>query len=383
MTFAALIRAVSLPTSNGPAPMTSLPLVRIVWLAIALGCASPNLHANSSDGLPRGERLSNTNTLGPVTVTVSLVPARPKIGDEVVLTLEVGAEDDVEVLMPEFGESLQGYSVTQFVPQREIRADGSSLERQTYTLQPDRSGPQAIPPILVEFVDHRPGQSATPDDFDAYEISTDRIDFEVQSVVPRGAALELRPPSDKLALAPDRTSRTWLLAGLAILGVLAAIIGVLAWRQRRHQVRRANAYEIARSRLDRLLSGQQAQESALSIELFFVEISAIIRQYLEHRFDLSAPDLTTDEFLQVAARESDLSNEHQSLLSEFLKQADVVKFAGVRATAEDMRHSTDLAMRFLEDTRAAAPDIEVEGDDAGGKPGSAVSPTSREAAGHA
>ena len=81
---------------------------------------------------------------------------------------------------------------------------------------------------------------------------------------------------------------------------------------------------------------------------------------MEDRFELRAPELTTDEFLQLAARESQLSRDHQALLSEFLQQADVVKFSGRPATADQATHSSRLALRFLEETRENAPDVEVE-----------------------
>ena len=57
-----------------------------------------------------------------------------------------------------------------------------------------------------------------------------------------------------------------------------------------------------------------------------------MRRYLEDRFELRAPELTTEEFLDVAGSANRLSHDHQSLLRDFLRQADLVKFAGVRAS---------------------------------------------------
>ena len=62
---------------------------------------------------------------------------------------------------------------------------------------------------------------------------------------------------------------------------------------------------------------------------------SIIRRYLEDRFELRAPELTTEEFLTVAGTPVLLSHEHQKLLRDFLRQADLVKFAGVQATKQD------------------------------------------------
>ena len=88
---------------------------------------------------------------------------------------------DVEVLMPEFGEALSRYTILNFVPQQRIDDQGKTVLTQRYTLQPYLSGAQFIPPILIEFVDHRPGQKPAPDDFDAYETphGSDRLRGQV------------------------------------------------------------------------------------------------------------------------------------------------------------------------------------------------------------
>ena len=68
----------------------------------------------------------------------------------------------------------------------------------------------------------------------------------------------------------------------------------------------------------------------------------------------------------------DLSRDHQRRLQEFLKQADLVKFAGVKPGEEDIRRSIDTAGRFLDETRQDAPLIEVPADETA--PHTAVSP---------
>ncbi len=182
----------------------------------------------------------------------------------------------------------------------------------------------------------------------------------------------------ELELTRDSSSSRW---GIAILGSTLTLVGIVLagiyYRSLRKQARKANAYELARSRIDRLLQDQKSAAPTHTVEGFFVEISGAIRQYLEHRFDLRAPDLTTDEFLQLASAESLLSRDHQILLRDFLQQADVVKFAGVSASPDDVLHSSQLAIKFLEETRENAPDVEIEGD----SPNSAKMPTASESEG--
>ena len=131
--------------------------------------------------------------------------------------------------------------------------------------------------------------------------------------------------------------------------------GYLVWRRR---ARRRSAYEIARARLNRLLA--RPRPTAEQVDAFYVELSGIVRRYLEDRFELRAPELTTEEFLASVGESPDLSREHQTLLREFLRQADLVKFAGVQPSNEDIERSIEAARRFLEETRENAPMIEEE-----------------------
>jgi hypothetical protein len=83
-----------------------------------------------------------------------------------------------------------------------------------------------------------------------------------------------------------------------------------------------------------------------------------VRRYLEDRFDLRAPELTTEEFLESVQRAPHLGQDHQVLLREFLRQADLVKFAGLKPAADDVERSVAAARRFLDETRENAPLIE-------------------------
>ncbi len=56
-------------------------------------------------------------------------------------------------------------------------------------------------------------------------------------------------------------------------------------RRHRQRIVQRTAYEIARRKLDQLMAAGMPQDAA-AIERFFVDISAIVRRYLEDRFEL-------------------------------------------------------------------------------------------------
>ena len=305
-----------------------------------------------------GEEIrSQTFESGPVKATLTLEPAQPVIGDAVSLTIHVQAEKDVEVLLPEFGEALDRFTIIDFVPRETVDGQGRTVAEQRYRLQPPGSGRQAIPPILIEYVDRRAGQRPAPEGLDAYELMTERLEFDVQSVVPSDADADLKPPLGELPpLAPPLAPRwPWLWGLLAVTGVATPLL-VRAWLARQRRARRQSAYQIARRRLDRLLA--RPRPTSEQVDAFYVELSGIVRRYLEDRFELRAPELTTEEFLAAVGSSPDLSREHQGLLREFLRQADLVKFAGARPDGNDIDRSIDVAGQFLDETRENSPLVE-------------------------
>jgi hypothetical protein len=301
--------------------------------------------AHAEDPAP----LVRESSLGPVRVRVALEPAKPRIGDPLTLRIEASAEPGVELLMPEFGEALERFRVSEFVPSEEIDASGRTIARQVYRLQTERSGAQRIPPIALEFVDRRPNERPAPEGADAYELVTESIEFEVDSVLPEGAALELRPA--KRELEPLSSGSGWLWT-LVILALLAAAGGPYAWRAlaaQRARVVRRSAYDVARAELDALL--RDGRPSAERVDPFFVALSSIVRRYVEARFQLRSPELTTEEFLDVLSDSPELGREHQQLLQDFLRNADLVKFAHHVPDAATIDASIAAAERFLGETR--------------------------------
>ena len=305
------------------------------------------------------EAIEKRTRSGPVEVTARLRPAAPRIGDPLVFEIEVVADPDVELLMPEFGEALDRFGITDFAPSERIDDEGRTVALQRYTLETTRSGVQSLPPILIEFVDRRPGRDPAPEGEDAYELLTERLEFEVASELKEGAALRLMGPQPELGPRQPPAPPLWpyALAALLIAAVAAPFL-YRAWLSQRARRRQRSAYEISKARLDGLLYGPRPSEPA-QMDVFFVELSGIVRQYLEDRFQLHSPELTTDEFLEVMGGSPDLSRDHQQLLQPFLRRADLVKFAHHLPDASDVEDSIGMARRFLEETRENAPMIDV------------------------
>jgi hypothetical protein len=288
--------------------------------------------------------------LGPVTAVVRLEPDAPVIGDPMTLHIEAIAEEGIEVLMPEFGEALERFSIIDFVPRERLDPDGRTRFSQRYTLQSPRSGDHTLPALLIEFVDRRPGHDPAPEGLDAYELLTEPLEFAVASVVLDASDLELSPPMGKLSDRGGVMTNPWLwLGGLLLILLGVAPFAYRLWERMRSRAALRSAYELARSELDALLAGPRPTGDR--IDAFFVELSGIVRRYLERRFQLRSPELTTERFLEVVSGSPDLSDAHQVMLRDFLRQSDLVKFAHVIPDAGAVQDAIDAVSSFVEDTR--------------------------------
>jgi len=328
-----------------------VPAAPALGLALLLGAtlAATDLRAQAEGAEVAPPGAERSVSRGPVRVSVELQPEAPRIGDLLELEIEAAAEPGVELLMPEFGEALGRFQVVEFVPSEEVDAQGRVIARQRYRLQSSRSGPQRIPPIAVEFVDRRPGERLAPEGADAYELLSPAIEFEVASGLAEGETLELRDPKGRLA--PLRGPARWLWAVVGTALVLAATAPFVwrLWVAQRARSKQRSAFDVARAELDALLA--RGRPSLSEMDPFFVELSAIVRRYLEARFRLRSPEQTTEEFLEAMSDSPDLSSAHQQLLLDFLKRADLVKFAHHVPDTESVESSIRAIERFLDETR--------------------------------
>ena len=295
--------------------------------------------------------IERSSQRGPVTAHIKIAPAKPRLGDDISLILEVEAEKGVELFMPEFGQSLDRFAIVDYLPREKIGPQEQTIITQRYTLQPPMSGEQSIPPLIIEFVDRRPDHPLAPEGEDAYELLTERIALAVASVLPSGAAQDLKPPLGSLQPLASTQSSSWffLIVTVLIVLIIAAPFGWRYWLQWQGRVRQRSAFDIAYGQLQTMTA--RARPAPEEMGAFFVELSAIVRHYLEDRFQLRAPERTTEEFLDIATGSPDLTAEHRGFLHQFLVYADRVKFARHLPQVEHVDQALAAAEQFLNQTK--------------------------------
>ena len=167
-------------------------------------------------------------------------------------------------------------------------------------------------------------------------------------MAPNGPAEDIRD-----IRGPKPVLSTWLLAALLAGGALLALAGYGAWRwrRRRQRPRVLLPFELALQRLEEIRTLMQPAKA----REFSIAVSDIVRRYIEQRFGVTATHRTTEEFLHDLLASSNPSlARHRGVLSEFLNQCDLAKFAGMSLSLQSMESLHQSARAFVLET--AKPD---------------------------
>ena len=173
---------------------------------------------------------------------------------------------------------------------------------------------------------------------------------------PPGAAPAEAPSADLSPAWIAPSARRVAARALCALGAAAALallaFGVSRLRRAR-RVRRMTPRERALRELEALLA--RGLPGRGRFKDYYVELTMVVRRYVERRYGIRAPRRTTEEFLAEAGRAAAFDAATVRRLADFLEAADLVKFAGARATEETAGEAAGRARAYLEAESAAPP----------------------------
>lgn len=278
----------------------------------------------------------------PVSVNVTLGPPVIPFHRQAQFTIAVEAPEGVDITFPDMLERFGGLNVYGTPTySMEPRGDGRVLRTETYTLDAVFVGDYAIAPVTVEYGD---GESVVvPSPGLRVRELTEAEQAEAEQFE---SAIAL-PPTPTTPVYQSWRFWTFLLA----LAILAAV-GAIYWLRRRKPqlavVEHIPAWERAYRRL-RELDERHLPEQG-KYEPYYVDLSAILRYYIEDRFQLHAPEMTTPEFLDAASRSGVVTGEQQQRIATFLRHCDLVKFAQYKPSVQEMEESFTKVLTFVDET---------------------------------
>lgn len=288
---------------------------------------------------------------GPVKFTVEVSPQNPRLSDEPQLTLTIRSEAGVRVEKPPFGQAMGDFVIRDFHEPVPDVDDGAEVIQQVYTLEPTRAGRLIIAPIAVRFHDER-----DTGDKQEYTIESEALTVEVSSVLGDDipSLADLKPAAAPIEL-PVTYVTNWVSTGVGIVALVAA--GIVVWQIRRGRAaseRQLTPQELAQLELGRIVDDKLAESD---VKAFYVELTGVVRRYIERSTGVKAPEQTTEEFLRQVVEDALFADEDQLRLRGFLEAADLVKFAAFEPDASDIASSIDRARNFIQLQRDVSPEV--------------------------
>lgn len=258
------------------------------------------------------------------------------------LTVTLKAKPSVKAELPDLRDRVVGFSLAEdFAEEPKTEKDGRQVQVVNWRLVPEPCAEvYKIKPFVVGDAIGGPIYFESPA---AREPVTGAMEVKVSKDLP--------PLSWKLV--------GWVALGLA--GLVALVVCLwfaIRYVFRKVKEHRMSPIERAWVELDRLL--KKGLPGRGRYKDFYVELTMVVRRYVQRKYGIKAPHLTTEEFLrEVSSGKSQVSGltSNSESLRRFLESADLVKFAGVEATPEMADDATDSARGYLKTDSTA-----VDGD---------------------
>jgi hypothetical protein len=318
------------------------------------GCGQP-ADPDGRDG--PAPRVESTTERGPVSMTVWAEPGEITVGGRVKLTIEVTAPEGVEVRMPQLEDTVGAFAVRAAHTPPDVPEGGWRRFAHTYELDTFAAGDVEIPAVSVRFTDRGPEVDETGQGLEV-ELAGEPLMIRVGSVLAGTEQptdfRDIKSPVDVPVNSPLAARWTLWAGVLAVAAAITIVIAVVLARRRKHKTaaeRIIPPHEWASAQLDALAREQLIEQSRF--HEFYSRLTDIVRQYIERRFSIMAPEQTTDEFLVQARTSPVLSDDHQDLLGGFLRAADMVKFARHQPTADEAERAFSGARAFVDETAPA------------------------------
>ena len=270
----------------------------------------------------------------------------------VFLTMTVKVPHDRKAELPDLRDRVVGFSLAEdFAEEPRREKDGSTVEVINWRLVPEPCAEvYKLKPFVVKA---SPKVWKAQSDEGKYSFIGGPIYFENPAArEPVTGGMETDPKKDLPPL-------SWKLVGwaalavLAILAVLAALVWLARYITRRVKEHRMSPIERAWVELDRLL--KKGLLGRGRYKDFYVELTMVVRRYVQRKYGIKAPHLTTEEFLRESSNRRIVELSNAAALRKFLENADLVKFAGVEATPEMADEATDSAREYLKSDASDHP----------------------------
>ncbi len=336
------------------------------------GCGDGNNNLDGSGEASAETSLTRRAQAGPVTLTLTATPAEFDISNHLKLRMEIVAEKGVTIHPNPYQRALAedeqrfDYRIVR-TRQEEARPTEDGKLRWTYECELEffLPGEYELPAARFSYVDtgalREAGDAGTRLESPTGDDQTATLETLATETLPimvhQPAEMELS--GEELAniktLAPIELPREWgywWWLGLGTAAVAAVLVVFLMRRRRRARagaVERIPADIWARHEIAALVAEDLIAKGL--VKRFYYRVSDIVRGYVERRFAVLAPEMTTEEFLAATASDRRFGEHNTDELIKFLNACDLVKYAKQKPHPDEADRLLRAAGAFVERTR--------------------------------
>ena len=255
-----------------------------------------------------------------ITVSATTDTSIYKIGDYIKYQIEITHVKGVITYLPSVKDSIKTLEYIQTLPPEKKEVDNKVIERYNFIFSKYDSSQVTISSITIEYVDL--GGSTRR------SIKTNPITITVRTI-PVNVQEDIRDVKE-----PMKLPLNWLLIGLIVLGIFALLVAsyfIFQYYKKKNALKENIILEVKipphETALAKLLELEQKKlwQNGF-VKQYHSEVTEIVRQYFEDRFNFRALEMTSAEILAVLSYMEE-GKKIVGISDNFFSNADLVKFA--------------------------------------------------------
>jgi hypothetical protein len=269
-----------------------------------------------------------------------------RIGDLVTYSVILTYRGNIQVEKPELAANLGAFEIRDYKVHDPVEAGGNIVEKIDYVISTFEVGEFEIPSLQFFYTFDK--------DTSRNRLETRSLKILVESLKPSeaGDIRDVKPP-----LGIPREYRRIIIWGSIIFAAFVILTILLyVWHRKRagksllpNKVEPERpADEIAIQALDALKESDLLHEG--KVKEYYIQLSDIIRRYIEGRYFIHALELTTYQLIKKLA-DAEMDSDDIQLVQNFLDECDLVKFAKYIPTAEENDTYLEHAYTIVRQTR--------------------------------
>lgn len=277
----------------------------------------------------------------PLSLKAEIDRQQALVGDHLSLTVTLIADSNAAIDSMPIGETIGDFDVLNMQYELSAHESGALKHVISLTVAAYKTGQLWIPQLSVTVIE--PDSTAT-------ELSTDSLGVMIESLTAGDSIADikgLKPPAYFGSRFP------WLYVAIAV--AVVALIAYWIWRKRKQvkeevevkPVDTRPVWVIAEEALKRLRESDLLPDG--KFKLFYLELTNILRVYIESRFGVDALESTTSE-LRVALSGIGLGQDEHDLLFDLFDSADLVKFAKMIPEVSQAEADFQKGWQFVQST---------------------------------